>query len=87
VLPSGLPYIFAGLRVAMAQCLVGVVVAEMTGSLAGLGRLIVVAASRFGTAEMLVPILVIMVSAIMLTEVMRRLHIVLASQRHTQVGP
>ena len=43
LLPSALPQIFAGLKVAMALAIVGAIVGEMVGSNTGLGYLIVVA--------------------------------------------
>ena len=43
LLPSALPQIFAGLKVAMALAIVGVIVGEMVGANSGLGYLLVVA--------------------------------------------
>ncbi|MEA2622793.1 MAG: NitT/TauT family transport system permease protein [Chloroflexota bacterium] len=60
VVPASLPFIFAGIRIAFSAAWVGVVVAQMTGALAGLGGMILRAAATFRTADMLVPILVIM---------------------------
>jgi NitT/TauT family transport system permease protein len=73
VLPGALPYIFAGMRVALAQSLIGIIVAEMTTTVTGLGAMIINAANFFRTADMFVPILTIMVTSIFLTEGMRRL--------------
>jgi ABC-type nitrate/sulfonate/bicarbonate transport system permease component len=60
VVPASLPFVFAGLRISFSAAWVGVVVAQMTGALAGLGGLILMNASVYKTADMLVPILVIM---------------------------
>jgi ABC-type nitrate/sulfonate/bicarbonate transport system permease component len=38
ILPGALPYIFAGLRIGTARALGGVIVAEMTASITGIGR-------------------------------------------------
>jgi NitT/TauT family transport system permease protein len=38
VLPGSLPYIFAGLRIGTARALGGIIVAEMTASISGIGR-------------------------------------------------
>ena len=43
LLPSALPQIFAGLKVAMALAIVGAIVGEMVGANSGLGYLLVVA--------------------------------------------
>jgi NitT/TauT family transport system permease protein len=67
VLPAALPFIFAGIRVALSQALVGVVVAEMTAIITGLGGMIIRFANFFQTANLFVPILAIMVASIGLT--------------------
>lgn len=61
ILPAALPYMFAGLRIAFASAWVGVIVAEMTASLSGVGGLILIFAHRFQTANMFVPIVFIMI--------------------------
>jgi NitT/TauT family transport system permease protein len=66
VVPASLPFVFAGLRIAFSSAWVGVVVAQMTGALTGLGGLIKIFASTFRTADMLVPILVIMVVGVLI---------------------
>jgi putative hydroxymethylpyrimidine transport system permease protein len=50
-LPSALPAIFSGLRLAAAYAVVGAVVAEWGGSDAGLGYTILQASSQFATAQ------------------------------------
>lgn len=71
VMPAAAPFIFAGLRIAMFQCLVGIIVAEMTAALTGLGGLIALGASRFQTARVFVPILVLVALSIVLSVAMR----------------
>jgi ABC-type nitrate/sulfonate/bicarbonate transport system permease component len=66
VVPSALPFIFAGLRIAFSSAWVGVVVAQMTGALTGLGGLIKIYASIYQTSNMLVPILVIMLVGVLI---------------------
>jgi NitT/TauT family transport system permease protein len=66
VIPASLPFVFAGLRIAFSSAWVGVVVAQMTGALTGLGGLIKIFASLYQTANMLVPILVIMVIGVLI---------------------
>ncbi|HLG69749.1 MAG TPA: ABC transporter permease [Chloroflexota bacterium] len=60
VLPSAVPYIFAGGRQALSSAWVGVVVSEILAALTGVGRLIVTYGDDYKTANMLVPIVVIM---------------------------
>jgi NitT/TauT family transport system permease protein len=58
-LPGSLPYIVAGMRVALGRALVYIVVAEQYGAATGLGYLSSVAAQRFQMAAMFVPIIII----------------------------
>lgn len=51
-LPSALPYLFAGLRVAAVLAVVGAVVSEYVGANRGLGALIVAAQGTLDTAQM-----------------------------------
>jgi NitT/TauT family transport system permease protein len=70
ILPSALPFIVTGLRLAIGRALIGVIVAEYytSASLAGgLGDLIQTNASNFETARMFVPVVVIAVLGVVLT--------------------
>ena len=58
-LPGSLPYIVAGMRVALGRALVYIVVAEQYGAATGLGYFSSVAAQRFQMAAMFVPIVII----------------------------
>lgn len=73
VLPGSVPFIFAGLRVGLSQGLVGVIGAEYLAVITGLGGMVITSANSFQTARMFVPIVVIVVIALTLTETMRRL--------------
>jgi ABC-type nitrate/sulfonate/bicarbonate transport system permease component len=67
VLPSALPFIVTGLRLAIGRALIGVIVAEFYTSLSGLGDLITTNASNFQTARMFVPIVVIALLGVVFT--------------------
>lgn len=71
VLPASLPFIFAGIRVALSQALVGVIVAEMTAIITGLGGMIIRFANFSQTANLFVPILAIMVVSVGLTSLLQ----------------
>jgi ABC-type nitrate/sulfonate/bicarbonate transport system permease component len=73
ILPAALPFVFAGIQVALAQALVGVIVAEMTAVVTGLGGLIIHYAQFFQTAKLFVPILAVMALSIVLTALLRML--------------
>ncbi len=59
VLPSALPFVMAGIRVAIGRGVIGMVVAEFFTALTGLGALIVVFSNAFATAKLFVPVLVL----------------------------
>jgi NitT/TauT family transport system permease protein len=67
ILPSALPFIVTGLRLAIGRALIGVIVAEFYTSLSGLGDLITTSASNFQTARMFVPIVVIALLGVFFT--------------------
>jgi ABC-type nitrate/sulfonate/bicarbonate transport system permease component len=67
ILPSALPYVVTGLRLAIGRALIGVIVAEFFTAFAGLGYLIVTNANSFQTARTFVPILVIAALGVLLT--------------------
>jgi ABC-type nitrate/sulfonate/bicarbonate transport system permease component len=67
ILPSALPFIVTGLRLAIGRALIGVIVAEFYTSLSGLGDLITTSASNFQTARMFVPIVVIALLGVIFT--------------------
>src|SRR6478672_2491354 len=63
VLPATLPYIMAGLRLAVGRAVVAMVIAEFFTTISGLGAIIITSANNFDTA-MFVPIVILMVMAI-----------------------
>jgi ABC-type nitrate/sulfonate/bicarbonate transport system permease component len=67
ILPATLPYIMAGIRLAVGRAVVAMVIAEFFTSLSGLGAIIQTSANNFDTATMFVPIVVLMVMAVGLT--------------------
>jgi NitT/TauT family transport system permease protein len=66
ILPATLPYIMAGIRLAVGRAVVAMVIAEFFTSISGLGAIIINSANNFDTATMFVPIVVLMVLAISL---------------------
>ena len=67
ILPSALPFIVTGLRLAIGRALIGVIIAEFYTSLSGLGDLITTNASNFQTGRMFVPIVVIALLGVVFT--------------------
>jgi NitT/TauT family transport system permease protein len=66
-LPSALPFILAGLKLGIGRGLIGVVVAELFGTRAGLGRLISEAADAFNMPELFAGVIVLAIAGIALT--------------------
>ncbi|MDO9441608.1 MAG: ABC transporter permease [Beijerinckiaceae bacterium] len=63
VLPATIPYIMAGIKLAVGRGVVGMVIAEFFTAISGLGAIIITAANSFDTARMFVPVVVLMVLA------------------------
>jgi NitT/TauT family transport system permease protein len=66
-LPSAMPFILAGLKLGIGRGLIGVVVAELFGSRAGLGRLISQSADAFNMPELFAGVIVLAVAGIVMT--------------------
>lgn len=67
VLPGALPYVVAGLRLAIGRAILGVVVGEFFGASRGLGYMIAAAASGYRADVMFAGILVLMALSLALT--------------------
>ncbi|HEY4072921.1 MAG TPA: ABC transporter permease [Herbaspirillum sp.] len=76
-LPSAMPFILAGLKLGIGRGLIGVVVAELFGSRAGLGLLISESADAFNMPNLFVGVLIFAVAGIAIiaafTQLERRL--------------
>ncbi len=67
VLPAAMPYVVAGLRLAIGRAILGVVVGEFFGASRGLGYMIAAAASNYRADVMFAGILVLMILSLALT--------------------
>lgn len=66
-LPSAVPFILAGLKLGIGRGLIGVVVAELFGSRAGLGNLISQSADAFNMPELFAGVVILAGAGIVLT--------------------
>jgi ABC-type nitrate/sulfonate/bicarbonate transport system permease component len=66
ILPATLPYIMAGIRLAVGRAVVAMVIAEFFTSISGLGAIVITSANNFDTATTFVPIIIIMLMAVAL---------------------
>jgi ABC-type nitrate/sulfonate/bicarbonate transport system permease component len=73
VLPSALPFLLAGLRLAVGRGMIGVVVGEIYGSASGIGAMINQAGSRFQTDQVFVGVLTIVAAGVILVEIVGRI--------------
>jgi ABC-type nitrate/sulfonate/bicarbonate transport system permease component len=73
VIPSALPFIVSGLRLAIGRGLIGLVISEFYTSIAGLGYMIVKYANSFQTEKLFVPVVLLMVMGVALMEALKYL--------------
>jgi ABC-type nitrate/sulfonate/bicarbonate transport system permease component len=73
ILPSSIPFLLAGLRLAIGRGMIGVVVGEIYGSAAGVGAMINQAGSRFETDKVFVGVLTIVAAGVILVEIIQRI--------------
>jgi ABC-type nitrate/sulfonate/bicarbonate transport system permease component len=84
VLPSSLPFIMAGIRLAVGRGVIGMVVAEFFTSLSGLGSLIIVFSNAFATAKLFVPVITLSLLGVSLTALAQQLERRLAPWKETE---
>ncbi len=71
IIPSAIPFIVVGIRLAIGRGLVGMIVAEFYTSITGLGYMIVRYANAFETDKLFVPIVVVMAMGVGLMGLVR----------------
>jgi ABC-type nitrate/sulfonate/bicarbonate transport system permease component len=80
-LPTSVPFLVAGMRLALGRGLVGVVVGEMLASTAGIGHMMTLASSSFQTDKMFVGLILLAGFGYLLTELLLHLEKRFASWR------
>jgi ABC-type nitrate/sulfonate/bicarbonate transport system permease component len=68
ILPAAVPFIMAGVRLSVGLAIIGIVVGEFFTAISGLGGMIVEYANNFATAKLFVPVIVIAIIGVVLTE-------------------
>lgn len=71
IVPSAIPFLMTGIRLAVGLGIIGIVVAEFFTAQTGLGGVIIRYSNLFATAKMFVPIIVIGLLGVILTELVR----------------
>ena len=72
VIPSTVPFILTGLRLAIGRALIGVMVGELYAATAGIGFMITVAGATFQTDKVFVGVLIFAISGMVATEIVDR---------------
>jgi NitT/TauT family transport system permease protein len=81
VVPSAIPFLMTGIRLSVGLGIIGIVVAEFFTAQTGLGGIIIRYSNLFATAKMFVPIIVIGLLGVILTECVRLLEMRLSRWR------
>jgi NitT/TauT family transport system permease protein len=84
VLPSAVPFVMAGIRLAVGRGVIGMVVAEFFTALSGLGSMIIVYSNSFATAKLFVPVITIALMGLLLTTIAKDLERRLAPWKETE---
>jgi ABC-type nitrate/sulfonate/bicarbonate transport system permease component len=72
VLPSTVPFILTGLRLAVGRALIGVMVGELYAATAGIGFMITVAGATFQTDKVFVGVLIFAITGMVMTDIIDR---------------
>jgi NitT/TauT family transport system permease protein len=81
LVPSAVPFLLAGLRLAIGRGMIGIVVGELSGAAKGVGFMINRAGSLFETDVVFVGVFTIVAAGLALTEAVRRLEISVSAWR------
>jgi ABC-type nitrate/sulfonate/bicarbonate transport system permease component len=84
VLPSSLPFVMAGIRLAVGRGVIGMVVAEFFTALSGLCSMIIVYSNSFATAKLFVPVITIALLGLGLTTLAKYLERRMAPWKETE---
>ncbi|MEE9256782.1 MAG: ABC transporter permease [bacterium] len=84
IVPSAIPFIMTGFRLGVGRSLVGMVVAELLGTLSGMGAMIDKYSSEFETDSLFVPIIMLAFLGITVTEAVKRLEIRFSRWKETE---
>jgi len=84
IVPASLPFIMAGIRLAVGRAVVGMVVAEMFTAMSGLGGAIVYYGNAFATDKLFVVIILLALLGVGLTGAVKFLEVKMAPWKQTE---
>ncbi len=84
ILPAALPFIMAGVRLAIGRALIGIITAEMFTAVTGLGALLIRYSSALATDKFFVPVIFLAVLGVILSSAVEKLQKRLAPWKETE---
>jgi len=84
ILPAALPFIMAGIRLAIGRALIGIITAEMFTAVTGLGALLIRYSSALATDKFFVPVIFLALLGVMLSSAVEKLQKRLAPWKETE---
>jgi len=84
ILPASLPFIMAGIRLAVGRALIGIITAEMFTAVTGMGALLVRYSSALATDKFFVPVILLALLGVVLSNSVERLQRRLAPWKETE---
>jgi len=86
IVPAALPFIMAGIRLAVGRALIGIITAEMFTAVTGMGALLVRYSSALATDKFFVPVIFLALLGVGLSSGVERLQKHLAPWKETERG-
>jgi NitT/TauT family transport system permease protein len=84
IMPAALPFIMAGVRLAVGRALIGIITAEMFTAVTGLGALLIRYSSALATDKFFVPVIFLSLLGVILTHAVEILEKRLAPWKETE---
>jgi ABC-type nitrate/sulfonate/bicarbonate transport system permease component len=84
ILPAALPFLMAGIRLALGRALIGIITAEMFTAVTGMGALLVRYSSALATDKFFVPVIFLALLGVALSSGVERLQKRLAPWKETE---
>jgi NitT/TauT family transport system permease protein len=84
ILPAALPFIMAGIRLAVGRALIGIITAEMFTAVTGMGALLIRYSSALATDKFFVPVILLALLGVILSSAVEKLQKRLAPWKETE---
>ena len=84
MLPAALPFVMAGIRLAVGRTLIGIITAEMFTAVTGLGALLIRYSSALATDKFFVPVILLALLGVFLSSAVEKLQKRLAPWKETE---